>query len=167
MSNWTEPVVSGSTDSVGGNIHSDFHTYLPGHLHGHIYLDIYLDMTRIQMVYSYLGANKSHIRHRWMHLMLEYWQNCTSIAKINQLYKPRFLVSGTLIFSHNSPNMTYFVKHLVCVCVLWCPDSTYNFRTIGLQLQILSYTAHGKHQQSFIIVAMGALSQKFTIGEIG
>ena len=24
-------------------------------------------------------------------------------------YKPRFVMSGTLIFSHNSQNMTYFV----------------------------------------------------------
>ena len=36
-----------------------------------------------------------------------------------------------------------------------------------MQLQILSYTAHCKNQQRFIIVAMGALSPNFTIGEIG
>ena len=35
------------------------------------------------------------------------------------------------------------------------------------ELQILSYTAHCKNQQAFIIVEMGALSPKFNIGEIG
>ena len=59
-------------------------------------------------------------------------------------------MSGTLVFSH-SPHSIH----------------VYNFRTIGLQLQIVSYTAHCKNQQSFIIVAMGALSQTITIGEIG
>ena len=60
--------------------------------------------------------------------------------------KPRFLMSGTLIFSHSSQNMTYFVTKFGMrkFCVV-CPNSTYNFRTIGLQLQILSYSAHCKY----------------------
>ena len=49
------------------------------------------------------------------------------------------------------------LQNLVCLSFVWCPNSTYNFRTIGLQLQILSYTAHCKNQQSFYHCSNGSI----------
>ena len=38
-------------------------------------------------------------------------------------------------------------QNLLCTSFIWCLNSTSNFRTIGLQMQILSYAAHCRNQQ--------------------
>ena len=105
------------------------------------------------------------IKHESQELLMKTKYKIISILKL--FSKPRFFMSDTIIFPHNSQHMTYFVTKFGMRKLVWCPNSRYNFRTIGRQLQILSYTAHYKNQQSFIIAAMGSLSPKFTIGEIG
>ena len=53
-------------------------------------------------------------------------------------------MSVTLIFPITRKIRPILSQNLACVSFVWCPNSTSNFRTIGLQLQILAYLANSK-----------------------
>ena len=61
-------------------------------------------------------------------------------------------MSGTLIFPITRKIGYILSQNVTCVSFVWCPNSTSHFRTIGLQLQISSYTAHCKNQRFLLAI---------------